>query len=304
MISSPSMASMSSPSGASVAARAPPLGAAGLAAREARLRVAGAGAASPAPASAATEAAAAAALVGRVRADALTGAAPAPFAAAASPAVAAAALAALALGAAVLVAALTAPVAATGAAAVFAAAPLAAAVVLVAVGAFAAAVGSAVFAGAAFLAAVLVGADEAADASLCVETVDTVRFAVAATARVGASMDTVIPCSSIARSTAFIRRGGTCAASSASRTSAPVTLPMVDPRAISFCSCGCENSVGRARSAPRELEETCDTGTDYLSPCERTPTSPGRHTAGRSELSGRGRGGAGNPWEAVSPEAA
>ena len=66
---------------------------------------------------------------------------------------------------------MTAPVAATGAAAVFAAAPLAAAVVLVAVGAFAAAVGSAVFAGAAFLAAVLVGADEAADASLCVETV-------------------------------------------------------------------------------------------------------------------------------------
>jgi len=85
--------------------------------------------------------------------------------------------------------------------------------------------------------------------ALSAETVATERFAVAATARAAAVTATVIPCSSMARNTAFILCGDTLAASSASRTSAPVTLPNVVPRAMSFWSWGCENSVGNARSA-------------------------------------------------------
>lgn len=114
----------------------------------------------------------------------------------------------------------------------------------------------------------------------------TVRLTLAATARPGESTVTTIPCSSIALRTAFIRRWGTSESSSASRTSAPETPPSVAPRAMSLCSAGCENSVGRARSAPRGPEETCDTGTEDLSPCGRMPAFPGSAYSGLGELIG------------------
>lgn len=106
-----------------------------------------------------------------------------------------------------------------------------------------------------------------ADASVVV----TLRGAAAATARVGLdSTSTVIPCSSKARTTGLRRRAETPAVSSAVRRSPPEMLPRVAPRARSCCRAGWENSVGSGADGLAGPEDTCDTGTDYLSQYTQT----------------------------------